>query len=114
MRIVTILARRRVIVPGLDRETVNARVKTLRHSRVTTRTIHQRHRLVVIGMLGGNIGVTIDAGIRLVRRRRELGLVHEQRNTFAGEVGFSEGVVAVTIQTIAVLQAGVRRKIQAG
>ena len=109
MGIVAILARRRVIVSGLERQPVNTGVKTSRLPRVTSRATHQRHRLVVIGMLGGDVRVATDTGIRLVRRQLELRLVHEQRNWFASGIGLREGAIAVTIEAITVFQTGGHR-----
>ena len=78
VRIMAILARRRVVVPGLEREAVNTGIETFRLPRMTGRAVHQRHRFIVVGMFGRNVRVATDAGICLVHRRRELRLVHEQ------------------------------------
>lgn len=102
----TILARRRVVVTGLERQAVDAGVKTFRLPRMARRTVHPRHCLVVVGMLVRNVGVTVDAGIRRVRRGHELRLVHEQRDRFAGRIGLGQRVVAVTIEAVAVFQTG--------
>ena len=109
VRIVTILARRRVGVAGLKRQAMNARVETFGLPHVTSRAVHRCHRLVVVGMFIGDIRVTVDAGIRRVRGSRQPGLVHKQRKYFAGGVGLGERVVAVTIEAVAVLQTGGRR-----
>ena len=48
-------------------KSVDAGVEALGLSRVTGFTIHQRDRLVVVGMFSGEVGVATDAGIGRVR-----------------------------------------------
>ena len=109
MRIMAILARRRVVVTGLERQPVNTGVETGRLPRVTGRATHQRHGLVVIGMLGRDVRVATDTSIGLVRGQLELRLVHEQRNCFASGIGLRERIIAVTVEAITVFQTGGHR-----
>ena len=108
VRIVTIAARRRVIVTGKQRLAVDAVLETLRLPRVTRRAIHRRERLVIVGMFRRDVGVATDALICPVDRELEFGRIHEQRNCLPSGVGLEERVVAVTIETITVFQSGGR------
>ena len=106
----TVLARRRIGMSCFRCEAVNAGIKTLREPCVTNRAIYQRHGFIVIRMLVGNIRVTTNAGICFVRRGGELASFDEQGNCFTRSIGLVQRVVAMTIQTIAVLQTGECRR----
>lgn len=108
--VVAILTRRRIVVTGLEGETVNARIETFRLPFVADRTIHPQHRFVVIGMFRRDVGMTTDAGIRFVRRQLEFCKIYKQGNGSAGRIRLGEGTVPVAIQTIAILDTGERRK----
>ena len=95
-----------VVVSGLQGQTVDARLKTLRLPRVSAGAAHQRDRAVVVGMLGGEVGVATDAIIGLMSGQFEFDRVHEQGNRLAGRVGLDQGVIAVTIEAITVLHPG--------
>lgn len=69
VRIVTVLTGRRVCMPGLQSEAVNARIKTFRLPRVANRAVHPRHRFIIVWMFVGNVRMATDAGIRCVRGR---------------------------------------------
>jgi hypothetical protein len=61
-------------------------------------------------MFGRDIRVTTDAIIRPVRRKLELGGIHEQGNGVAGRIRPEQRVIAVTIEAITVLHARGRRR----
>ena len=67
MRIVAVLARRRIVMSGLEREAVDAGIETFHLPRVARCAVHRQHRLVVVGMLRRDVRVATDAGIRPVR-----------------------------------------------
>ena len=54
---------------------MNTRAVALRRLLVANRTIYRLKRFVVVGMPGCHVGVTTDAGVRAMDRRREPGLV---------------------------------------
>jgi len=110
VRIVAILTRRRVVMTGFQRQAMHAGVETFRLPRVTQATVNRRDGFVVVGMFGGEVGVATEAGVGLVRGQVEFGRVHKQRNRLAGGIGFEQRVIAVTIKTIAVFQAGQGRQ----
>ena len=63
-------------------------------------------RDIVIGMFGGQIRMTTGAGIGLVDRGRQFRAIHEQRNLFAGGIGFGQGLVGMTIHAGAIADRG--------
>lgn len=104
-----VAAGRRVIVPGLQRQAMDARLEALRLLRMAASAVHRRERKVVVGMLGGDPGMTTDAVVGSVRRQFESAHVHKQGNRLAGGIGLEQGVVTVTIEAITVFDAGERR-----
>ena len=60
-------------------------------------------RDIVIRMLGGDVGVTIGAGVGLMDGSGDFGLIDEQRDFFAGGIGLSERLVCVALEAGTVL-----------
>lgn len=95
-----------VAMPVLQRDAMDAGVVTFRLPRMADGAVDRLERDVIVGMFGGDIGVASDAGIGFVRGGGELCLIDEQRDRPAGGIRFGEGIVAVAIQAITVLQRG--------
>jgi hypothetical protein len=77
---------------------------------MTGGAVHRPGRLVIIGMFDGYASVATDAVVGFVDRRLQFGRVHKEGDGFAGGIGFEQGVVAVTIQTITVFDSGQGRE----
>ena len=67
MRIVAILARCRILMSGLQRQTMHAGGITVGLPFMTDRTIHRFQHDIIVGMLCRDIRMAADAGIRPVR-----------------------------------------------
>ena len=77
---------------------------------VATGAIHGLRRLVVIGMLRGQVGMTTGAGVGVMDRHLEQGFVDEEGNIFPVGALLRQRLVAVAFEAITVLDGlGSRR-----
>ena len=106
MRIVAVLAIRRVVMAGFERDAVDAGLEARRLASMTDGAIHRRDRLVVVGVLRRDVRMATDTGVRAVDGELQLACIHEKRDGLAGGIGLEQRVIAVTIKTVAILQAG--------
>ena len=101
-----IRTRGEVGVPGLSRQTVSAGIVAFAGLLVAPGAIHQRHRPVVVGMRRCDVCVATDTTIGRVDRRREFGLIHEQRYFPTRGVGGGKRLDGVAVEAVGVLHRG--------